>query len=164
MNGSVAENVTEHLRKLRLVVGAFPGVFMILITVFVSLRILSRWAGLGLIGMGEAAQILTLWIVFVGLYESALTEDHIRATWFVDQLPDRAREIVTRAALFLSFATVTIVLVSAWFVARDALSGETATGGLPLVFKDGSLFVGMLLLFVAYVYRIAAELRSGGTA
>lgn len=152
-------------RKGQRVLGLVDGstaVLIMAITVFGSLRILSRWFNLRLIGMGEMAQILTLWLVFLGLGRAALNENDIRADWLFNRLSTRAQAVGTKIILTINIATVAVILYSGLLVAQNSFGAETPTAGLPRTLKDGALFVGMSILLVVYLYKLGSDVRDGG--
>lgn len=145
------------------VVDSTVTLLIVVITIFASLRILSRWFNLGLVGMGESAQILVLWVIFLHLGQAALERRHIRSDWLLERLSGRVETVARRLILLVNVGTVAVIFLSSWLVAQDALGRTTSTQGLPLIVKDGSLFVGMALMLAVYLYRMREELLPGGT-
>jgi TRAP-type C4-dicarboxylate transport system permease small subunit len=142
------------------------GVFVIVVTAMVMLRILDRLVGAPLTGYAEYAQAMVLWIIFLGVGRAAYHDEDIRNDWVLEQLPDRAESALRGIILVVNAATVAVITASAFFVLQEFQDRVTPAAGIPFPILHGALLFGSAVLLVVYLVMIVKGLRTavGGVA
>jgi TRAP-type C4-dicarboxylate transport system permease small subunit len=115
---------------------------------------------------GDEVQIyLVIWAVCISFAAITAANRHIKADLFVDMMPPFARRAV---ALFGDILGLVVSLVLAWFAylvtyeTWDFGDVSTTTLRFPLWIYSAALPVGMGLMALRYMFRVAAGLGIGG--
>jgi TRAP-type C4-dicarboxylate transport system permease small subunit len=130
------------------------------IVVLMALRILSRNLGWGLSGLQLYAQALGVWMVFVVAGALGWERRHIEIDYFSSRFPDRAKPYHEVAVLLTSLLLCGLVVVGGVLAMRDFWTGTSPSVNIPLPLYYVPVIVGVGMLGVVYVNRIAGQVRT----
>ena len=138
---------------------AISGALIILMTAVIMIRVFNRWFGLGLSGQGELAQIMMLWVVFLGIAGAAYADRDIKSEFLFYQLPERLQAVVKLVILVVCLLVVLGLFVSSLLVIENRWHRVTTSLGWPVPVTYAPLAIGSGLLLCVYTTRLLAYLR-----
>jgi len=118
--------------------------------------ILFRNLDIQTVGLGEIAQILTIWSVFLVLAEEALRDRHFRVDYFIRRFPENTKGRIEHALRFLNVFTIAFVLLSAVIVSKEFWTATTPANQLPVPLLYAAAVVGMTALLAVYGFQLLA--------
>jgi len=138
---------------------------LLFVVVVLLARPILRNIGVSLQGIQALAQIIAVWIAFLGLGIVELQRRHIRIEYFFEKLAPVLQRRVNVAIVAMCLFVTAVIPLSAVFAVR-ALGGATIpTLGIPAATIHAAPIIGVTLLFVIYLERFRTaltELQSNG--
>lgn len=131
---------------------------LVIILVFVAA--LLRWFSFPIVWSVDMAQLMFVWVNFIGADLAVQKRRHIGVTLLVDKFSPRGRFIV---ALLTDLASLAFVMTLGYFAAKLAIENpHRRFPGMSISYSwaTGSAAVGSLLMIRSFVVRIVQLLRN----
>jgi TRAP-type C4-dicarboxylate transport system permease small subunit len=132
----------------------FSAVILLTLTVIVVGNIVLRPFGEAPRWVTHMAQIMVIWITFLGLGLLAYEREHLAVDILTDRYFGNRRYVHEKFELITSLVFTLLVLYSAIDLTNRTLGGTTATG-VPTTLIYSPLIIGSVLLAVVYVGQLA---------
>ncbi|WP_125132928.1 TRAP transporter small permease [Microbacterium sp. 10M-3C3] len=115
-------------RGLELITAALAGTMVAYIAITTALRKL----GVPVLGSDEFANLLFIWVIFLGMALVHREGGHLAVTFLIDKLPDRFHNWVVVLVEITVFALSAFLIWASVGYVADSLSGSRVTPGLGL--------------------------------
>jgi len=148
--------MTRRLAQLELAIGTC---LLAVIVVLVFSAAIMRFFGHPLIWSVDLAQLLFIWLCFIGATKAMREKAHIGIDLLVRRLGHRARlavEIVVTLVILAFLALLAVEGYRLTMLNRQRLFGDS---GLSYAFVTAAVPVGSLMLAVALLYNLAGAWR-----
>jgi TRAP-type C4-dicarboxylate transport system permease small subunit len=139
---------------------AFGKLLLAIIVVLVFAAGLLRWFDHPLIWSVDLAQMLFLWVSFIGANQALRRRAHIGMDLAVRALPYRARRIVEIALALLTLAFLLAMTWLGYKLTMLNLARVYGDSGISYGFVTGAVPVGCLLLAITLSGHLATLLRN----
>ena len=148
--------MTRRLAQIELAVGT---ALLAVIVVLVFSAAIMRFFGTPLIWSVDVAQLLFIWLCFLGATKAMREKAHIGIDLLVRRLGHRRRlmvEIAVTAVVLVFLALLAVEGTKLTLMNRQRLFGDS---GLSYAFVTAAVPVGSLMLAVALLYNLAGAWR-----
>ena len=147
------------LRLLAAAESAAAKLLLAVITALVFVAGIARWFNTPLVWSVDLAQLLFIWLCFLGANQVLRRKAHIGVDYFVRRLPRRARALIDiiLAALVMAFLiTMIITGTKLTLLNMERVYGDS---GLSYAWVTGAVPVGCVLLALSVAGHLITALR-----
>lgn len=132
------------------------------IVMLVFLAAVARSLGHPLIWSIDMAQLLFVWLCFLGANRAMRLKAHVGVDFFVRKLPGRPRRMVEIGLAVLTLAFLLALAVAGYRLTMLNWQRVFGDSGISYAWVTGAVPVGCLLLAVTVAANLLAALRRGG--
>ncbi|HEV7368375.1 TRAP transporter small permease [Arenibaculum sp.] len=136
------------------------GVLLAVIVVLVFAAGVMRWFGYPLVWSVDLAQLLFVWVSFLGADLALRRHAHIGIDYLVKRLPPRARTLLDVALALLLLAFLLAMTVLGYRLTMLNLERRFGDSGISYAFVTSAVPVGCLLLALTLSGQLVRALRS----
>jgi TRAP-type C4-dicarboxylate transport system permease small subunit len=132
------------------------------IVVLVFGAALARTLGHPLIWSVDMAQLLFVWLCFLGANRALRLKGHVGVDYFVRRLPFSARQVVELALGVLTLALLLTLAVAGWKLTLLNWQRVYGDSGISYAWVTSAVPAGCLLLAITVAGHMIGVLRHGG--
>lgn len=140
--------------------GLLAGALLAVIVFLVFIAGVMRWFGLPLVWSVDLAQLLFVWVSFLGADMALRKRAHIGIDYLVRRLPMRARVVVDLALAAVCVAFLGIMAVMGYRLTMLNIERLFGDSGIPYALVTIAVPVGCILLGLTLLQQVVAALRS----
>lgn len=132
------------------------------IVLLVFLAAVARSLGHPLIWSIDMAQLLFVWLCFLGANRAMRVKAHVGVDFFVRKLPRRPRRMVEIGLAVLTLAFLLALAVAGYRLTMLNWQRVFGDSGISYAWVTGAVPVGCVLLAITVAANLLAALRRGG--
>jgi len=136
------------------------GTLLAVIVVLVFIAGVMRWFGVPLVWSVDLAQLLFVWVSFLGADMALRKRAHIGIDYLVRRLPMRARVVVDIALAAVCLAFLGIMAIMGYRLTMLNMERLFGDSGIPYALVTIAVPVGCVLLGFTLLQQVAAALLS----
>lgn len=144
------EKINNSINKIENILGSFA-LALLVVLVFVAAAL--RYLGFPIVWSVDLAQLLFVWVVFLGADRALQTNNHIGVDFFVNYLPKKLKKII----YILHYLIILIFLSGIIYYGFDLTIRNTArnfnTLGISYSYATAGVPIGCLLMFRTIIYK-----------
>ncbi len=138
---------------------AFGKLLLVIIVLLVFAAGVLRWFDHPLIWSVDLAQLLFLWIAFIGANQALRKRVHIGVDLLVRPLPPRIRRPIEIALALITLAFLLVMAVVGYRLTMLNMQRIYGDSGIPYAFVTGAVPVGCLLLAATLIGHLVGLVR-----
>ncbi|GAA0381790.1 TRAP transporter small permease [Bacillus horti] len=131
---------------------------MIGIVVFVFLASVMRWIGSPIPWSIEFAQLLFVWVIFLGANRALREDRHVGVDFFVNQLPFKVKTIIEIIMIVLIMAFLVFLAYSGSSLSLENSSRLINNLGLSYSIVTISVPMGSLLMLITFIGKLKGKI------
>lgn len=153
--------INDSINKIENTVGAFAlGILVILVFVAAALRYL----GNPIVWSVDLAQLLFVWVVFLGADRALQTNNHIGVDFFVNFLPKKIKKFIYIIHYLIILLFLSGIIYYGFDLTIRNVSRNFNTLGISYSYATAGVPIGCLLMFRTIIYKfISNEILSSET-
>jgi TRAP-type C4-dicarboxylate transport system permease small subunit len=132
------------------------------IVLLVFVAAVGRTFGYPLVWSVDVAQLLFIWVCFLGANRALRLKTHIGVDLFVRGLPRRTRHHVELALAVVALGFLGVLAVSGYRLTMMNWQRVYGDSGISYAWVTAAVPIGAAMLAVTLVIHVAGALRSGG--
>lgn len=166
------EKIVKVFNKTEAIITRITAVMVILLTIFVSIQVFTRYVlNKGQFWAEEVSVITMMWIGFLGASGGVWTNSHIGLRLFIERLPDILRKIVEIVNHIIIAGFSLLLFYYGTVLVKRTMSGTLSATKIPigysyLIIPIATAFMTIfsLLKIILLIFKISHkdEIYSGG--
>jgi TRAP-type transport system small permease protein len=149
--------MVSGLRKFEL---ALASLLMAIVVILVFLAGVMRWFGYPLIWSVDVAQLLFVWVCFLGADVALSKRAHIGIDYFIRWLPAKPRLVLDLLLGVLVVAFLVAMAVLGWKLTAMNLERQFGDSGISYGFVTGAVPAGCLMLACTLLMQMGKAIKN----
>ena len=133
---------------------------MLAVVVFVFGASVMRWVGDPIAWSVDIAQLLFVWLIFLGANRSLRENRHIGVDYFVKRVPDKIQNIIE---IIMYLSILGFLIFVSWYgiqLSMDNVIRQLSSLDISYAYISASVPVGCFIMIVTTVSKIWGKLRN----